>query len=401
MYSVCFNFFVNWALNYEKMNTQDQLWKAVIEEFFTDLLELFYPSLIPQIDFTKDFDFLDKDLPKFFPEAEEINRKADRIVKVPLKNGGSQWIIIHIEVQGYKDTNFARRMFTYYYRLADRFDVPITALVIYSDNNQENRVSKYEAKSFNTRLLYEFDTYVIADHKIEEYEAMNNPFAIIFQTALMGIKGNKKDEELLEMKLQLFRKLLEKGYNRKQIQRLATFIKEYVRFSKSDFLRKFDKRSEEFSKNRESMGIIETVIKYRSEEASAIAREQGIEQGFEQGFELKDKLLTYLKDTEFKIATIIRPLKKGFSIADTATLLDIEEIIVTEFNKLISPIEEKLLKRQFKKIKAKFSPDYSLEMLQTDIISLLLAVKFSEKTISKLLKCRLSLVKKINKNRKK
>ena len=69
------------------MNQQDELWKAIIEEFFVDFLKLFYPSLLPDIDFNQDFDFLDKDLPKLFPEAAEINRKADRIVKIPLKNG--------------------------------------------------------------------------------------------------------------------------------------------------------------------------------------------------------------------------------------------------------------------------------------------------------------------------
>ena len=150
------------------MTKQDQLWKAAIEEFFTEFLELFYPTLLPTIDFSKDFEFLDKDLPKLFPESLEINRKADRIVKIPLKDGGSQWLIIHVEVQGYKDDNFARRMFTYYYRLADRFDVPITTLVIYSDSNQENRANKYEVRSFKTRLLYEFDTYVIADYTEKE-----------------------------------------------------------------------------------------------------------------------------------------------------------------------------------------------------------------------------------------
>jgi len=237
------------------MNRQDELWKAIIEEFFVEFLELFYPTLIPQIDFAKEFDFLDKDLPKLFPEAEEIARKADRIVKVPLIDGGSQWLIIHIEVQGYKDNNFARRMFTYYYRLADRFNVPIAAIVIYSDNNKKNRVNKYEASCFNTRLLYEFDTYVIADHTIEEYEVMDNPFAIIFQTALIGIMGNKKDEELLELKIQLFRKLLAKGYKKEQIQRLATFIKEYIRFSKPDFYRKFD-RARNRTRNRTRASII-------------------------------------------------------------------------------------------------------------------------------------------------
>jgi len=384
------------------MNRQDELWKAIIEEFFVEFLELFYPTLIPQIDFTKEFDFLDKDLPKLFPEAEEIARKADRIVKVPLIDGGSQWLIIHVEVQGYKDPNFARRMFTYYYRLADRFNVPIAAIVIYSDNNKKNRVNKYEASCFNTRLLYEFDTYVIADHTIEEYEVMDNPFAIIFQTALAGIMGNKKDEELLELKIQLFRKLLAKGYKKEQIQRLATFIKEYIRFSKPEFYHKFDERSEELSKNKKSMGIIETVIKYRSEEAVAQAIEQGIEQGMEKGHQLAAQKKEYFEGFNHKVQTIIRGKQVKLTIEAIVVMALADELFVTEFFKLINTApKKKRFLNKMKQIDTKNSPKYTIEQLKLDLIQLLLTFKFSEKVISKELKCAIGLVKKVKKSRQK
>lgn len=67
---------------------------------------------------------MDKDLPKIIPEAAEIHRKADKVVKVYLKDGTEQWIIIHIEVQGYKGSDFAKRMFSYYYRLWEKFGKP-------------------------------------------------------------------------------------------------------------------------------------------------------------------------------------------------------------------------------------------------------------------------------------
>jgi len=378
------------------MNRQDELWKAIIEEFFVEFLELFYPTLIPQIDFTKEFDFLDKDLPKLFPKAEEIARKADRIVKVPLIGGGSQWLIIHIEIQGYKDPKFARRMFTYYYRLADRFDIPIAAMVIYSDNNKKNRVNKYETSCFNTQLLYKFDTYVIVDHTTEEYEAMDNPFAIIFQTALTGILGNKKDEELLELKIQLFRKLLTKGYKKEQIQRLATFIKEYVRFSKSDFYHKFDKRSEELSKNRKSMGIIETVIRYRSEEAVAQAKEQGIEKGIEKGHQLAAQKKAFFETFNNKIQIIIRGKEIKLTEEAIVTIAATNKLFVNEFLKLVNTApKQKRFLNKMTQIKDKNSPKYTIEQLKIDLIQLLLTFKFSEKVISKELKCAIGLVKKI------
>ncbi len=71
------------------MNKQDKLWKAIVEEFFLGLLRQFYPEFVPKIDLSTNFDFLDKDLPKFIPEAAEIDRKADKVVKVTLKDGST------------------------------------------------------------------------------------------------------------------------------------------------------------------------------------------------------------------------------------------------------------------------------------------------------------------------
>ena len=50
-------------------------------------------------------------------DAELGKRFADALVRVTLANGEERWIYIHIEVQGQYDAKFAKRMFTYNYRL--------------------------------------------------------------------------------------------------------------------------------------------------------------------------------------------------------------------------------------------------------------------------------------------
>lgn len=150
-------------------------------------------------------------------------------------------------------------MFIYYYRLWEKFGKPIASLVIYSDKNNQNRVSKYEVACLNTSLIYNFDTYVIADYTVEEYDRMNSPIAIIYQAGLMGLQRKLADEELLTMKVQLFRKMYEKGYEKEQIRRLTTFIKEYVHFAKKEYLRKFDEETIFVVNKEKNMGIIETV----------------------------------------------------------------------------------------------------------------------------------------------
>jgi len=366
------------------MNKQDKLWKAIIEEFFLDFLLYFYPDFVPKIDLSKGFDFLDKDLPKFLPEAAEIDRKADKVVKINLKDGSTQWIIIHIEVQGYKDPNFPHRMFVYYYRLAERFGVPIATLVIYSDDNQQNRANKYEAACLNTKLSYEFDTFAISDYTDVEYDKMETPIATVFQAALMGLQRNLKDEALFDMKTQLFRKMLDKGYPKQQIKLLTSFIKEYVSFGKPEFNRKFDEQVDYYSQNRKHMGLLE----------------KGLEQGFEKGF----KLQSIIKDFEVRLELIQNSLKLGLSTDTIAKISNLEEAIIKELQLFFQLSLHTPLKKDLAGIRTKIMrnfPQYGKTQLETDLIRFLLAYQFSEKSVSKLLKIPLKKVKKTKASSKK
>lgn len=55
-------------------------------------------------------------------DAELSRRWVDKLVSVKLKEGDERWVYVHIEVQGQSDPDLARRLFTYNYRLFDRYD---------------------------------------------------------------------------------------------------------------------------------------------------------------------------------------------------------------------------------------------------------------------------------------
>ncbi|MCU0469742.1 MAG: Rpn family recombination-promoting nuclease/putative transposase [Arcicella sp.] len=101
--------------------SRDILWKGIIEDLFEFFICYFYPESDTLFDFTKGFVFLDKELEQLFPISENNRRFADKLVKVYTKEGNEKWILVHIEVQGYEDKNFADRMFTYYYRIFDKY----------------------------------------------------------------------------------------------------------------------------------------------------------------------------------------------------------------------------------------------------------------------------------------
>jgi len=62
-------------------------------------------------------------------------RYGDKLVRVYQKNGQEAWVLMHIEVQGQRESNFARRMYTYNYCIFDRFDRQVVSLAILADES--------------------------------------------------------------------------------------------------------------------------------------------------------------------------------------------------------------------------------------------------------------------------
>ncbi|MGR3318505.1 MAG: Rpn family recombination-promoting nuclease/putative transposase [Candidatus Anammoxibacter sp.] len=109
------------------MKIKDRLWKGIVEYLCEDFISFFMPDLYPKINFGKGVEFLDKELESLFPKSEESKGYVDKLIKVFFKDGKETWIFIHVEIQGYKDEDFTKRMFKYFYRVFDKYQREITA----------------------------------------------------------------------------------------------------------------------------------------------------------------------------------------------------------------------------------------------------------------------------------
>ena len=73
------------------------------------------------MDFSQPFTFLDKEMEQLSKKGMKRSKIVDKLVKIHLKDGSEQWLLVHIEVQGDEDENFSLRMFRYFYRIFDRY----------------------------------------------------------------------------------------------------------------------------------------------------------------------------------------------------------------------------------------------------------------------------------------
>jgi hypothetical protein len=174
------------------MKRDDMLWKAILEDVFDDFLVFFYSEADRLFDIPRGFEFLDKELEELFPPESDSNVKfVDKLVKVFLKDGQEKWILVHVEVQGYRDPSFEERMFTYYYRIKDRYQHDITDWAIFTDNNPIYHPTEFKSEFLGTCLSYKFNTYKVMGQDENDLRKSVNPFSIIILTVLLE---NKKEQ---------------------------------------------------------------------------------------------------------------------------------------------------------------------------------------------------------------
>lgn len=258
-----------------KQRKSDILWKVIVEEVFPDLLRFIYPDADDEYNMERGFEFLDKELAELNPQPDEEkdSRFADKLVKVYHRDGVEEWLLLHVEVQG--DTQdreaFAERMYTYFYRIRDRYPGRlVSALAIFTGENGNQMPGKYSYEYRGTKLTYEYPTVSILDYSDEELDKSSNPFAQVVVAATMRLQeGKVPEDELLNNKLLAARKLTEKGFGMEKIRAIFNFLRNYVLFEKPETNRKFDSLFKETDKT----SVMNTVeyLKMEGKEEAATA----------------------------------------------------------------------------------------------------------------------------------
>ena len=264
------------------MKRNDLLWKAALEDLFDDFLKFFYPEADEFFDMEKGFEYLDKELDQLFPpEADNYApRHVDKLVKVFTRNGLEEWILVHIEVQGYTDQDFAQRMFQYYYRILDKYNKPTTAFAIFADTDKNFHPQYYEREFLGTRIHYSFNTYKIIDQDNAGLEASNNPFAMAILSAKLALsRPGLKDQQLYDQAYGLAKLMINKQMPKEKIRKVITFLRYYLRFENPEMIAKFEQGIAVLTESNTKMGIEEFLL----DQAKKEGRQQGIEEGIEKG----------------------------------------------------------------------------------------------------------------------
>jgi hypothetical protein len=204
----------------------DGAWKEGVEQYFEAFLAFFFPAIQAEIDWTRGYDFLDQELQQLMRESEVGKQFVDKLIKVWLKDGKETWLLVHLEIQSQVDTSFTKRMFSYHYRIFDRYDREVVSLAILGDNQASWRPQEYSYGRWGCRLSLQFPIVKLLDYESRwlELEQSDSPFAVLVM-AHLRTQATTQDLTLrLQWKLSLIKRMYEVGYSREKILQLFRLL---------------------------------------------------------------------------------------------------------------------------------------------------------------------------------
>jgi len=205
------------AREIEKPATPDQLWKELIKKRFRDFVAFYKSDLLPEIVFEKT-EFLDKELLSITGKTHK--GLVDVLAKVHLKNNAVEFMLFHVEVQGYPEERFGARMFCYFIRIWDRYRKPVSALAIITPGFGKGKAGTvFSFESFGTRLRYEYGLFDIRTLDYAECIRSANPVAVA--AGILAVGG---DAPLWKKKYEIMRRLAHLGLTPEEKHLLIGYV---------------------------------------------------------------------------------------------------------------------------------------------------------------------------------
>ncbi|QLE46031.1 cytosolic protein (plasmid) [Nostoc sp. C052] len=226
--------------NINPQTEYDSPWKQILQLYFEDFMLFFFPQAHREIDWTRQPEFLDKELEQVVRDAELGKRLADKLVKIYRIGGEESWILIHLEIQSQSESDFSERMFTYNYRIYDRYKRSVASLAILGDEQVNWRPNRFGYELFGTKVEFQFPIVKLLDYqqRQSELEASRNPLATVVMAHLAAVQTLSDRLQRKQQKLSLVRRLYQQGFEREDVLNLLAFV-DWVLTLPSDLEREF------------------------------------------------------------------------------------------------------------------------------------------------------------------
>jgi hypothetical protein len=197
----------------------DTPWKEVVTHHFPEFMAFYFPLADAAIDWSRPHTFLDQEFAALARDAELGKRLLDKLVSVHTHEGTEQWVLVHLEVQGWHDPNFAERIFVYNYRAYDRYRRPIASMALLTDDSMRWRPHSFGYTLLGCSTWIEFPVVKLLDFssRVDELQSHPNPFALVTAAHLLARKTRGNAHRRRIAKWRLTKQLYQRHWSKQRI----------------------------------------------------------------------------------------------------------------------------------------------------------------------------------------
>ncbi|MDB5290628.1 MAG: hypothetical protein JWL69_1869 [Phycisphaerales bacterium] len=243
----------------------DGLFKTLLTTFFFEFVELFLPELAAYVGRER-VEFLDKEI--FTDVLGNDRHEVDLIAKVRFREQDA-FFLIHIENQSSAQDQFPKRMFRYFARLHEKFDLPVYPVALFSyDVPQRPEPENYRV-DFPDKTVLDFSYRVIQLNRLKWRDFIRQPNPVA--AALMA-KMQIPAEDRPRVKVEFMRMMATLRLDVGRSSQIRAFMETYLRLTSEEMAR-YNREVEAIApKERET--IMDVVYEWDRE-----AVERGMQKG--------------------------------------------------------------------------------------------------------------------------
>ncbi|MBV7536915.1 transposase [Duganella sp. sic0402] len=257
----------------------DTPWKEVVTGHFAEFMAFYFPHAHAAIDWSRPHDFLDQELSALSRDAELGRRLLDKLVRVCLLDGSEQWVLLHLEVQGWRDPKFAERIFTYHYRVYDRYFQPVASMAVLADRSRQWRPSSFSYRLLGCELRLDFPVVKLQDYAPHMGALLEdpNPFALVTAAHLLTQQTRHRPHQRRRAKWRLTKLLYQRKWDKRRIIDFFCMIDWLMRLPEP--LDTLFQRAIFQLERRETMVYITSVERY----GMKLGWKKGLQEGLQEG----------------------------------------------------------------------------------------------------------------------
>ncbi|QKQ73292.1 Rpn family recombination-promoting nuclease/putative transposase [Nostoc sp. TCL240-02] len=209
------------------MIDHDRIFKELLSTFFVEFLDLFLPQVVSQID-RDSIQFLPQEV--FTDVTSGEKKEIDLLVQCRFQQQDTCFLI-HVENQSYTETAFAKRMFKYFARLHEKYDLPIYPVVIFSFDEPKRAEPQNYSVTFSDLKVLEFQFVAIQLNRLNWRDFLTQPNPVA--AALMS-KMNIPTDERPQVKAECLRLLATLKLDPARMQLISGFVDTYLRLDDTE-----------------------------------------------------------------------------------------------------------------------------------------------------------------------